>query len=79
MHQSQIDSKIDEVLEGFRKRAMDAVNKITSLIDSQDERIALDASKYTVKIMGAEVERVNHSGKVQFEPITFSREDDNDE
>lgn len=71
-----LQKKLEEVFLAFQERALDAVKKITSLIDSADERIALDASKYTIKSIGGEIDQVKHSGKVEFTPVKFSREDD---
>lgn len=69
-------NKIEEILEIFRSKAVDAANKIASFVDDDDKRLAFDASKYITKVSGAEVDQVKHSGTVQFEPVQLSRTTD---
>ncbi len=72
---NELCSKLDDSLEEVRKEVLrdlcHSIQKLKSHIDSDDERVSLDAIKYHSKLAGLEIDRVENSGNIF---ITTERE-----
>lgn len=65
-----------EIRKSIVNETPSSLAKIVELQNSGEPSVSLQAAKFICKLAGLETERVQHSGKVAFEPFCVSRCDE---